>query len=134
MLRHEIRDAFTETSVSGNPLAIVHDAGGLSTARMQTLAREFNLSETIFVMPPADAAHAARVRIFFPSAEIPFAGHPTIGCAICLSGLAGDGPDARAGPAACRPGACRCTDLCRGIGLGRVVRTPVVGAAGGSRG
>lgn len=54
---------------------------------MQTLARELNLSETIFVMPPDDAANTAKVRIFFPKAEIPFAGHPTIGCAVHLSGL-----------------------------------------------
>lgn len=94
MLRHEIWDVFTEAPFSGNPLAIVHDAGALSEAQMLHLAREFNLSETIFVMPPRDPRHTARVRIFFPTAEIPFAGHPTIGCAICLSGLAGPGPDA----------------------------------------
>jgi trans-2,3-dihydro-3-hydroxyanthranilate isomerase len=52
---------------------------------MQTIAREFNLSETIFVMAPRDPAHSARVRIFFPTAEIPFAGHPTVGCAIHLA-------------------------------------------------
>ncbi|WP_323021747.1 PhzF family phenazine biosynthesis protein [Pararhodobacter sp.] len=93
MLTFETWDVFTETRFSGNPLAIVHGAGDLSPAQMLTLAREFNLSETIFVMPPRDPAHTARVRIFFPTAEIPFAGHPTIGCAICLSGLAGEGPD-----------------------------------------
>ncbi len=80
-------DVFTETPFAGNPLAIVRDAQDLTTAQMQTIARELNLSETIFVMPPRDAAHTARVRIFFPKAEIPFAGHPTIGCAIHLSGL-----------------------------------------------
>lgn len=94
MLRFETWDVFTETPFSGNPLAIVHEAGALSMAQMQTIAREFNLSETIFVLPPRDPAHTARVRIFFPTAEIPFAGHPTIGCAICLSGLAEPGPDA----------------------------------------
>jgi len=93
MLTFEIWDVFTETRFSGNPLAIVHGAEGLSEAQMLVLAREFNLSETIFVLPPRDKAHTARVRIFFPTAEIPFAGHPTIGCALCLSGLAGDGPD-----------------------------------------
>ncbi len=61
------------------------DADGLTVAQMQTLAREFNLSETIFVMRPANPDHTARVRIFFPTAEIPFAGHPTIGCAIHLA-------------------------------------------------
>ena len=78
-------DVFTDRPFAGNPLAIVEEAGALSTAQMQTIAREFNLSETIFVMPPRDPAHTARVRIFFPTAEIPFAGHPTIGCAIHLA-------------------------------------------------
>ncbi|WP_425091856.1 PhzF family phenazine biosynthesis protein [Tropicimonas sp. S265A] len=78
-------DVFTEQRYTGNPLAIVEGAEGLSTAQMQTIAREFNLSETIFVLPPRDPAHTARVRIFFPTDEIPFAGHPTIGCAIHLA-------------------------------------------------
>jgi len=78
-------DVFTERRFSGNPLAIVEKAACLSTAQMQTIAREFNLSETIFVQPPDDPAHDAKVRIFFPTAEIPFAGHPTIGCAIHLA-------------------------------------------------
>lgn len=78
-------DVFTERRFHGNPLAIVEDADDLSTAQMQTIAREFNLSETIFVQRPADPAHDAKVRIFFPTAEIPFAGHPTIGCAIHLA-------------------------------------------------
>ena len=98
MLDYEIWDVFTEVPFSGNPLAIVHGAGALTEAQMLTLAREFNLSETIFVMPPRNPAHTARVRIFFPTAEIPFAGHPTIGCAICLSGLAGPGEDAEVRP------------------------------------
>lgn len=78
-------DVFTSRPYSGNPLAIVENAGDLSTDQMQTIAREFNLSETIFVMPPRDPANSARVRIFFPTAEIPFAGHPTVGCAIHLA-------------------------------------------------
>lgn len=78
-------DVFTDTPFGGNPLAIVEGADGLSDAQMQTLAREFNLSETIFVQTPDDPAHTAKVRIFFPTAEIPFAGHPTIGCAIHLA-------------------------------------------------
>ncbi|MBL9047031.1 MAG: PhzF family phenazine biosynthesis protein [Tabrizicola sp.] len=78
-------DVFTETRFAGNPLAIVLGADDLSPAQMQTLAREFNLSETIFVQRPANPAHTARVRIFFPTAEIPFAGHPTVGCAIHLA-------------------------------------------------
>jgi len=78
-------DVFTDRAYAGNPLAIVEEADGLSTAQMQTMAREFNLSETIFVQTPDDPAHTAKVRIFFPTAEIPFAGHPTIGCAIHLA-------------------------------------------------
>ena len=78
-------DVFTLAPYSGNPLAVVLGADDLTTAQMQTVAREFNLSETIFVQTPDDAAHSAKVRIFFPTAEIPFAGHPTIGCAILLA-------------------------------------------------
>ncbi|MCT4611251.1 MAG: PhzF family phenazine biosynthesis protein [Pelagimonas sp.] len=78
-------DVFTDQPYAGNPLAIVENADGLSTAQMQTMAREFNLSETIFVQTADDADHTAKVRIFFPTAEIPFAGHPTIGCAIHLA-------------------------------------------------
>lgn len=80
-------DVFTETPYRGNPLAVVREADGLSTAQMQLIAREFNLSETIFVMTPRDPDHTARVRIFFPTAEIPFAGHPTLGCAALLARL-----------------------------------------------
>ncbi|SNS24059.1 PhzF family phenazine biosynthesis protein [Tropicimonas sediminicola] len=80
-------DVFTDTPFAGNPLAVVLGADGLETAQMQTIAREFNLSETIFVMAPRDARHAAHVRIFFPTAEIPFAGHPTLGCAALLAEL-----------------------------------------------
>jgi trans-2,3-dihydro-3-hydroxyanthranilate isomerase len=86
MLRFHIYDVFTTTPFTGNPLAIVEGADDLSTAQMQTLARQFNLSETIFIQRPEDPAHTARVRIFFPTAEIPFAGHPTIGCALHLAG------------------------------------------------
>ena len=78
-------DVFTQTPFAGNPLAIVLGADDLSTAQMQTIAREYNLSETIFVQTPDNPAHTAKVRIFFPTAEIPFAGHPTIGCAILLA-------------------------------------------------
>jgi trans-2,3-dihydro-3-hydroxyanthranilate isomerase len=91
MLRFCTCDVFTDRAYAGNPLAIVLDADGLSTAQMQTIAREFNLSETIFAQAPRDPGHAARVRIFFPTGEIPFAGHPTIGCAIQLA-LAAAGP------------------------------------------
>jgi trans-2,3-dihydro-3-hydroxyanthranilate isomerase len=78
-------DVFTNERFGGNPLAIVEEADGLSTAEMQVIAREFNLSETIFVCKPRDPANTASVRIFFPTAEIPFAGHPTVGCAIHLA-------------------------------------------------
>ena len=78
-------DVFTDSRYAGNPLAIVEEADGLTTEQMQIIAREFNLSETLFVMKPKDAANTASVRIFFPTAEIPFAGHPTIGCAIHLA-------------------------------------------------
>jgi trans-2,3-dihydro-3-hydroxyanthranilate isomerase len=88
MIAFHTLDVFTETPFVGNPLAVVLGADGLTTAQMQTIAREFNLSETIFVMAPRDPAHTARVRIFFPTAEIPFAGHPTIGCAILLAEMA----------------------------------------------
>lgn len=84
-LPFHVYDVFTDRPFSGNPLAIVESADGLSTAQMQAIARQFNLSETIFVMAPRDPRHSARVRIFFPTAEIPFAGHPTLGCAVHLA-------------------------------------------------
>jgi trans-2,3-dihydro-3-hydroxyanthranilate isomerase len=82
-------DVFTSQPFAGNPLAVVLDAEGLDTARMQAVAREFNLSETVFVLPPADPAHRARVRIFTPARELPFAGHPTVGAAVLLARLDG---------------------------------------------
>lgn len=85
MLDFFVYDVFTDRAFSGNPLAVVAGADALSTRQMQVIARQFNLSETIFVMAPRDPAHAARVRIFLPLAEIPFAGHPTIGCALHLA-------------------------------------------------
>ena len=78
-------DVFTEQPLAGNPLAVVLDCEGLDDARMQSIAREFNLSETVFVFEPRDPLHSARVRIFTPARELPFAGHPTIG-ASCLIG------------------------------------------------
>jgi trans-2,3-dihydro-3-hydroxyanthranilate isomerase len=78
-------DVFTARSFAGNPLAVVEEADGLTTAQMQTICREFNLSETIFIMTPQDPANTARVRIFYPGGEMPFAGHPTVGCAIHLA-------------------------------------------------
>lgn len=79
--RYRLRwvDVFTDRALAGNPLAVVLQAEGLSTPQMQAIARETNLSETTFVLPPETAGHAARVRIFTPHVELPFAGHPTIG-------------------------------------------------------
>ena len=74
-------DVFTDRRFGGNPLAVFPDAHGLSDGEMQSLAAEFNLSETTFVLPPADPANTARVRIFNRKAEMPFAGHPNVGVA-----------------------------------------------------
>ena len=84
-------DVFTDVALAGNPLAVVRDAEGLDTARMQQIAREFNLSETVFVLPPRDPVNTARIRIFTPTRELPFAGHPTVGAAILIAEL--DAPD-----------------------------------------
>jgi trans-2,3-dihydro-3-hydroxyanthranilate isomerase len=78
-------DVFTDRAFGGNPLAVVLDAGGLSTAQMQAIASEFNYSETTFVLPPRDGAHDAQVRIFTVNREIPFAGHPNVGTAFVLA-------------------------------------------------
>lgn len=78
-------DVFSDTRFGGNPLAVLPDARGLTDAEMQAIAREFSYSETTFVLPPADARHTARVRIFTPGGELPFAGHPTIGTAFALA-------------------------------------------------
>jgi trans-2,3-dihydro-3-hydroxyanthranilate isomerase len=78
-------DVFTDAPLAGNPLAVVLDAEGLDTAAMQAIAREFNLSETVFVFPPDEARHRARLRIFTPARELPFAGHPTVGTAVLLA-------------------------------------------------
>ena len=85
MRRYATVDVFTETPFGGNPLAVVLDAAGLTAEQMQALAREFNYSETTFVLPPADPAHTARVRIFTPGSELPFAGHPNVGTAYVLA-------------------------------------------------
>lgn len=82
---YAIYDVFTDTALTGNGLAVVFDAEGLDAQRMQAIAREFNLSETSFVLPPENDAHTARVRIFTPGRELPFAGHPTVGTAIALA-------------------------------------------------
>jgi trans-2,3-dihydro-3-hydroxyanthranilate isomerase len=83
--RYVTCDVFTDTPFGGNPLAVVLDAEGLSAAQMQAIAREFGYSETTFVLPPRDAVNTAWVRIFTPTREIPFAGHPNVGTAWVLA-------------------------------------------------
>src|SRR5690606_32005567 len=83
--RYVIYDVFTDEALAGNPLAIVLDSEGLDTARMQRMAGEFNLSETVFLSPPLNAVHTSGVRIFTPRQELPFAGHPTVGTAVALA-------------------------------------------------
>ena len=85
-------DVFTDRAFGGNPLAVVLDAGGLSTAQMQAVACEFNYAETTFVLPPRDAANDAQVRIFTPKQEVPFAGHPNVGTAYVLASRAAKPP------------------------------------------
>lgn len=84
---YHVLDVFTEQRFGGNPLAVVLDADDLDTAQMQAIAREFNLPETVFVLKAVNRAHTARVRIFTPGAELPFAGHPTVGTAVLLADM-----------------------------------------------
>ncbi|MFC5585699.1 PhzF family phenazine biosynthesis protein [Nitratireductor kimnyeongensis] len=86
-----IYDVFSAESLSGNPLAVVLDADGMDDAVMQRIAREFNLSETVFIGQAASKSHTAHLRIFTPRSELPFAGHPTVGAAIALAERAGPG-------------------------------------------
>jgi PhzF family phenazine biosynthesis protein len=102
-------DVFTHTPLLGNPLAVVHGADALSDARMQALARWTNLSETSFLLQPTDPAADYRVRIFTPSRELPFAGHPTLGS--CHAWLAAGG----------RPKGAQVVQQC-GVGLVRIRR------------
>ncbi len=100
-------DVFTARRFAGNPLAVVLDAAGLDAGAMQAIAREFNFPETVFVLPPRDAAHRALLRIFTPAAEMPFAGHPTVGTAVLLARLDGGGErelmlEEGIGPVRCR--------------------------------
>jgi trans-2,3-dihydro-3-hydroxyanthranilate isomerase len=83
MSSYVITDVFTDTPLEGNPLAVFTDAGDIPAERMQRIAREMNLSETVFVLP-AEGGADARIRIFTPSVELPFAGHPTLGTALLL--------------------------------------------------
>jgi PhzF family phenazine biosynthesis protein len=90
-------NVFSAEPLGGNPLAVVHDASGLSEAQMAALARWTNLSETTFLLPPTDAAADYYVRIFTPGGELPFAGHPTLGT--CHAWLAAGGKPRKAGVA-----------------------------------
>ncbi len=85
-LKYEVVDVFTDRPYAGNPLAVVLDADGVEPGQMQAIAREFHLSETTFVLPPV-AGGDYRIRIFTPAAEIPFAGHPSVGTAVTLARL-----------------------------------------------
>jgi trans-2,3-dihydro-3-hydroxyanthranilate isomerase len=93
-LPYEIVDVFTDRPFTGAPLAVVFDAEGLTDEQMQALAREFNLSETVFVLPPVAAEASYRLRIFTPDEELPFAGHPSVGAAVMVvrRGLLPPGP------------------------------------------
>src|SRR5688572_13976335 len=101
-------DVFTTHRFAGNPLAVVLEPDGLDTTAMQSIAREFGHPETVFVFPPGDTGRRARLRIFTPARELPFAGHPTVGTAVLLGNLDG-GAQARdivleegIGPVLCR--------------------------------
>ena len=86
-LRFLTADVFTDRIFGGNQLAVLPDGRGLTTVQMQNTAREFNFSETVFVLPPESSRHTRRIRIFTPNAELPFAGHPTIGTAHVLAAI-----------------------------------------------
>ena len=91
-LHYHTVDVFTRTRFGGNPLAVVLDADGLTGEEMQMIAREFNYSETSFVLRPRDERHTAHVRIFTPTVEVPFAGHPNVGTAYVLATAEEAGP------------------------------------------
>ncbi len=92
-LPYEIVDVFTDRPFTGNPLAVVFDAPDLAASQFQALAREFHLSETVFILPPTRDGASYRARIFTPEAELPFAGHPSVGAAatVVRRGLFGPG-------------------------------------------
>ncbi|HEX8163181.1 MAG TPA: PhzF family phenazine biosynthesis protein [Pyrinomonadaceae bacterium] len=84
-LRYHLVDVFTDRQFGGNPLAVFTDGAGLSAGLMQLIAKEMNLSETTFVLPPEDGANDFRVRIYTPAQELPMAGHPTVGTTFILA-------------------------------------------------
>ncbi|MRU16784.1 PhzF family phenazine biosynthesis protein [Roseovarius sp. A21] len=108
MHRYFVYDVFTETRFGGNQLAVFPESESLPEGALQSIAAEFNFSEVTFIYPPSDPNHTARVRIFTPTMEIPFAGHPTIGTAKALADM-GHGPDMvlelGIGPLSCNAGA-----------------------------
>src|SRR5512141_182706 len=96
--KYHTLDVFTDVAFGGNQLAVITDARGLTDDQMTALTREFNYSETVFVFPPDDPKNTRRVRIFTPGAELPFAGHPTVGTAFVLAAvgdIALDGDETR---------------------------------------
>jgi trans-2,3-dihydro-3-hydroxyanthranilate isomerase len=97
--RYAVLDVFTDRPLSGNALAVVPEADGIDDLRMQAIAAEFNLSETVFILPADNPLHSAKLRIFTPRAELPFAGHPTVGTAVYLAiqKLGGTGQGRREG-------------------------------------
>jgi predicted PhzF superfamily epimerase YddE/YHI9 len=90
-LRYFICDVFTDTRFGGNQLAVLPEAAGLADRQMQQIAREFNFSESTFVLPP-QAGNSRSVRIFTPMSEVPFAGHPNVGTAFVLATMGVFGP------------------------------------------
>lgn len=99
-LHYHLVDVFTDRQFGGNPLAVFTDGRGLSTETMQSLAREMNLSETTFLLPPEDPANHFKLRIFTPGKELPMAGHPTVGTSYVLArermfDWSGDGAELR---------------------------------------
>jgi trans-2,3-dihydro-3-hydroxyanthranilate isomerase len=84
-LRYQLVDVFTGERFGGNPLAVFTNGRGLETEMMQRIAKELNLSETVFVLPPDDSTNDYKLRIFTPAIELPMAGHPTIGTAFVLA-------------------------------------------------
>lgn len=124
MRRFAILDVFTGKAFAGNPLAVVIDGEGLDDARMRMIAREFNLSETVFVGAAENHVHRARLRIFTPLQELTFAGHPTIGTAVLLAlDDAGDSPGAYEAVLLLEEkiGPVRCGVFLKGDGLGRAI-------------
>src|SRR5215213_9889873 len=84
-IRYHLVDVFTDRAFGGNPLAVCTNGRGIAPELMQSIAKELNLSETTFVLPPEDPENNYRVRIFTPASELPMAGHPTVGTSFILA-------------------------------------------------